>query len=141
MLIDAIKDQLKTRCPLLKHIGAAADFAAADKLARHQYPAAFVLPLGEQPQPSSMPPGTVQKLLVHFAVVIAISNVRDAAGAAALVDLNAVRPSVMQALYGWQPAGVAEPINFTGGQLQDLTNGVLWWQDSFSTVVFNRSTH
>lgn len=50
-----------------------------------------------------------------------------------LVELEALRRDVRNALLGWQPAGGTE-VEFRRGQAVAVeSNGVQWWQDIYST--------
>jgi hypothetical protein len=120
----------------LKKVSGAADLAAAESGLKHP-PAAFVLPLEERPGGNERDSGTLlQRNVVRFAVLLAVSNLRDAAGEQAQADLRALRPLVMGALIGWQPGASWNPLEFGGGRLLYLADRLLWWRDEFVTANY-----
>jgi hypothetical protein len=129
-------DRLKSQCPALKHVAGAADFATAEKLVRHQLPAAFVIPLVEEATPNAYATMAVsQRVTQRFGVILAVSNLRDLGGEAAINDLTNLRPSVLTALLGWQPDAGSDLVEFAGGRLLTLSEQVLWWQDDYRSAI------
>jgi hypothetical protein len=140
MLPATLIARLKLSCPLLKMVGGSADFGVAETALRNKLPAAFVIPLAEQASPNSSSTVLVsQRVNQQFGVVLAVSNLRDATGEKALADIYAVRQQVMTSLLGWVPAGEQTGMEFSGGQLQDMSDQVLWWQDIFNIDIYLRS--
>lgn len=133
MEADDFITRLKTHCALCKLVAGAAGFANAEAQLRNKIPAAFVLPLAESAEANELSSGISQRVAQRFGVVLAVSNHRDAGGEAALGDLAPVRSAVMTALLGWAVDGNHDPVEFAGGRLVDLSQGVLWWQDDFLT--------
>ena len=140
MLPATLITHLQSECPLLKKIGGSADFGVAETALRNKLPAAFVIPLAEQANPNTSATTLVsQRVNQQFGVILAVTNLRDATGEKALVDLAAVRQQVFAALSGWIPPGERSAMEFTGGQLQDMSDQVLWWQDDFNLDTYLRS--
>jgi hypothetical protein len=103
-------------------------------------PAAYVLPLAESARGPDMLGVHHQRLTQAFAVVLVISNLRDATGAAAVTDLAAKRTALRAALLGWVPdATNGEPVSFTSGRLMGLEDAQLWWTDEFQVLTDYRS--
>lgn len=95
-------------------------------------PSAYVLPLAETPEAPDLVGVQHQRLAVEFAVVVVVSNVRDATGAAAAAELATRRIAVRQALAGWIPdAATGEAVVFIGGRLLKFHEARLWWTDEF----------
>lgn len=132
--------KLAADCFLLTQVGGAADLEAAKAVLKNKLPAAFVVPLAEQASPNSSATLVVsQKITQQFGVVLAVSNLRDATGATAINDLFAVRQQLLQALIGWFPSGALNCMEFGGGQLLDMSDSVVWWQDIFNIDTYFRS--
>jgi hypothetical protein len=140
MLPATLIAHLENTCPLLKKVGGSADFGVAETALRNKLPAAFVIPLAEQASPNSSATTLVsQKVNQQFGVILAVSNLRDATGEKALADLAAVRQQVFAALLGWIPLGERSAMELSGGNLQDMSDQVLWWQDVFNIDTYLRS--
>ena len=65
--------------------------------------------------------------------VACIEKRADAKGAAANVDLEALRAAVRTALLGWS-APSCDPFEFAAGGLLAFRDGFLWWQDAYRTA-------
>lgn len=131
--------RLKAQVTALKIVAGAADFAAAAPEVK-QTPSAFVLELANRPTGNALATIAVsQENTVRFGVVIAVQNLRDPRGEKAHTDLRTLRESVMTALLGWQPDPDYDVVEYAGGQLLQLDNLVLWWQDDYLTRILERS--
>lgn len=132
--------RLKAECDLLAQVKGAADFASAKKQLKNKMPAAFVIPLADQPSSNSSATTVVsQKIVQNFGVIIAISNLTDATGEQAINDLFFTRQQLLLKLIGWIPAGAVNCIEFGGGHLMDMDDQVVWWQDIFNIDTYFRS--
>jgi len=138
MDIVPIIARIQSQCPLLRSVGGAAEFTDASLALKHQLPAAFVLPLSDDPQPNRLDNGISQRVNRRFGVVLAVKNLRDASGAAALSDLVPLRSQLIDALLGWVPDGLTDPCEYAAGRLLELSQQVLWWQDDFLTAFYLR---
>lgn len=133
-------DRLKSQCPLLKDVGGAADFAAAQEGLRNKVPAAFVVPLAEMATRNSAATMVVrQQVTQQVAVILAVSNLKDARGENALNDLHQVREQVFEKILGWAPPGTDSVMEFSGGRLLEMDNHVVWWQDDYVIDIQRRS--
>lgn len=81
----------------------------------------------------------VQENAQRFAVVMAVENKEDPRGAASGDALRDLRLLVITALLGWQPAADFDPCIYAGGQLLQMNDYTLWWQDEFITAAQLRS--
>ena len=131
-MISGLIDRLKT-VGALKLVGGAPAYAAAAEARPTALPAAYVLPLQEQPGANELACAVAQMVTASFGIALAITNVADAKGGGALLDIDALRKSVRQGLLGWTPDGAQFPMEFGGGALLGFKNGVLWWQDIYVT--------
>lgn len=140
MNLSAVVTRLQTQIASLRKVGGAADIPGAQESLK-QVPAAFVIPLAEVAGPNELESGAIsQQLSIRFGVLWAVSNLRDATGEAAQTDLETVREAGKTALLGWQPDTTMEPCEFAGGQLLQVADRVLWWQDVFVTGNYLRKT-
>lgn len=132
-VLAALSDRLSTLA-VLKLVSGAADFATAAESRPRILPAAYVLPLQEGAGSNALSAGGVAQLIAaSYGVALAVANVSDATGRAALLDLKTVRDALSPALLGWTPGDDLAPFEFGGGSLLGFHNGVLWWQDVYST--------
>lgn len=133
-------DRLKSQCLLLRDVGGAADFAAAQEGLRNKTPAAFVVPLAENATRNSSATLVVrQQVTQQFAVILAVSNLKDARGEKALNDLHQVREQIFEKVLGWSPPGTDSVMEFSSGRLLDMDNQVVWWQDDYVIDIQRRS--
>lgn len=112
--------------------------AAIDTLAAT--PAAYVQPLAETATEPDLAGTTHQRIAQDFAVVLVVSNLQDAAAAAAAAELHTRRLAVRTALLGWVPVPAqGEAVAFTGGRVLKFENQRLWWTDEFRVMTDYRS--
>lgn len=135
--LTIVANRIRAHCPDFIEVGGATDYVTA-VAASMATPAAFVVPLGEIPGDSDLDVGIAQRVTLHIGVVIAVQNMSDRAGAAALDDLAPARTAVRQALLAWTSAGFTDPWRMAGGRLLEMDNGVLWWQDDFAATYHVR---
>lgn len=133
MDINPVITHLKAGLAGVRQIGAAADLAAASDN-RLVTPALFVLPQGEQAVEDDIEGAFV--LRVTFLVVCVVANRRDAVGAAAQSDLDALRDQAHGALAGLLLPTAQVPPRFTRGSLLHFSDGALWWGDEFEVDLF-----
>lgn len=138
-LIDEVIAHLKTSVAALKKVAGAVDFASAGMDLKTNLPAAYVLPLAEKADPNQLADGVLQKVGARFGVVIAVSNLRDARGEQAHSGLDPLRSAVIAALLGWAPSDAHDPVEFVSGRILNFADGVLWWQDEFTTAYLLRN--
>lgn len=103
-------------------------------------PAAYVIPLAETADEPDLSGIHHQRLVQEFAVVLVVSNLRDATGDAAAADLQLKRSAVRVALLGWAPdASDGETVAFVSGRLLQFVDQRLWWTDEFRVMTHYRS--
>lgn len=143
MNLRPIIARLEDECPTLKLVGGAAQYERAVQ-ALAAYPAAFVMPAEDRAERSPFMSQTVeQRVASIFVVMLAVRNLADGEGAAAVEALEPVRIAVRDALLAWQPD---YPINdmdgceYEGGAIVAFHNGFLWWGERYLTAYTIRST-
>ena len=136
-IIARLKDRLQG---IARQVGEAAGLEAA-MAGVVSPPAAFVIPLADKGREMPVTGVTRQHITHLVGVVYCIENFRTATGAAAVVDLQALRDATWQALVGWVPdASNGEPVLFLGGELIQMEgDGRLWWADEFFFSSYYRS--
>jgi len=140
MDLDLVIQRLKAMATGLRQVGGTADLDAAIDGAPAT-PAAYVMPLTDDAQPSATTQVLRQTVLHRFAVVLVVNNRRDANGAAALSDLKPLRAALKTSLLGWVPdATTGEAVQYGAGRLLRLdANGRLWWSDEFVYQTYLRA--
>ncbi len=133
MDINPVVDHLRAGVAGIRQFGAVADLAAADE-ARLVAPALFVMPVAEQVADDDFDGDTV--LRATFMVVTVVANRRDAAGGAALSDLEAVRLATRGALDSLVLPFAQVPPRFVRGSLLRFSDAALWWGDDFEVDIF-----
>lgn len=120
----------------LKTVQGAAEFAAlrGEAPPRERQPAAYVLPLVDAAGRNDLVNAIRQNVVARFGVVLALGNLRDPHGATASVAIEGVRDAVRDALLGWAPTAEHDPVVYAGGRMVGLKDGVVWWQDDFTTA-------
>lgn len=139
MNLTPIIDRIRDEVPALKLVGGAAQFERALG-GLTALPAAFILPAAEAAEPSPFMDQLVQQQVgAEFSVLVAARNLADDEGAAAVEALEPVRVAIRAALLGWPPTDEHDSCEFRAGELVAFDNGVLWWQDRYSTAFLIRS--
>lgn len=136
MIPDEVIARLKAAldCPFAIVEGASELAAIVDQpLAT---PAAYVIVKEEASGENERVNGVLQRTEMDIGVVIVADNLSDASGAAASVDLEALKRFVRGRLIGWQPASAEDVLLHVGGQLVKARNGALWWEMTLSTAVY-----
>lgn len=139
MNLSAVIDRLKTSCPEFRVIGGMAEFDASLS-APTATPACYVLPQGDRADEAQGIKFAIQTVTVDFAILLCVRNAKGLHGQSAFDDLEPLRQSVRNAIYGYTPPDATAMISFTGGQLLDFQPGLMWWQDGYQTAHHIRST-
>lgn len=129
--------RLVASAPTLKLVEGAAEYAALKaNPPDSRRPAAFVVPLSEVAGPNVLVNAVRQRVAAQLGVVFAVGSLRDPRGEQARLDLEAVRAEARTALLGWAPTASHDPFEFLRGDLVDLRDGVVWWQDRYSSAFY-----
>lgn len=140
MQLAPIIAQLQAKVPALQFVGGAANLASLKTNAAVKTPAAFVIPVSENPRPNSTAGAVVQLVDERFGVVIWAKDVSDPRGEAAYDSgLAAIKSAVITALIGWQPDSTRMMCTEASGHAIDFINGSIWWQQDFMTSRIDRS--
>jgi hypothetical protein len=104
-------------------------------------PSAYAIPLTDTGRELAHTGPADQLITVLFGVLIVLDTARTAQGLDVLIELDAKRRQVRQALVGWVPdEDTGESVTFAGGELvQFQGDGRLWWSDEFLLTTYYRS--
>lgn len=156
IIAEQVRLRIKDVVEGVKFIGGAAAVAALKDTAI-SYPAVFVLTLSETGGANNLACMAVeQNRTQRLGIIIAVKNVKDASGNAAINDLQKLRLQIDDALTGWSPQLVdaitnlynyyfkpvvwVDPVMFASGRLLSLADGVVWWQDEYVTNYLRRAS-
>ena len=136
--IDVVKAKL-AEVNALKFIGEAADFQAAAENNPTITPAAYVIEMGETPEPNKLGDIIIQKVSTSVGIVLVVKNLTDAKGVAAGADMRILKREVKDKLYGFVPGEGCAPFERGNGHLLAFQKGHMWWQDLYLTSYYDRS--
>jgi hypothetical protein len=127
---------VKTRCASFgSRVAGAAEFKVLPEAANLTVPAAYVLPLDDNPGPNRSGTGYRQTVREGFAVVVVLSNTTDERGQAAVSSVHSLRAELWAALLGWQHEADAGPCEYEGGSLLHLDRARLYYQFEFAADI------
>lgn len=127
MLIEPIIAKLTTDCDLLSEIRLAYGVSTVEP---SQLPVAYVHPTKEEAEPSGYDNLVVQQLDCEFTVMFAVAVGSDA--------LDAVRDQVRNSLLGYVINSEYDAIEFSSGEILEISASVIWWRDSYVTKRYVR---
>jgi hypothetical protein len=97
-------------------------------------PAAFVLPLGEDAEPSAVATMFIrQRITEQVAVLLVFRHAGDVTGGRGRAGLEPLKGMTRNALVGWPPHPLLDPIEYRRGRLQGLRGGAVFYQMDFVT--------
>lgn len=142
MNLDTVIAHLRTYCPsFVGRVAGAARFKRMDETVNLPVPAAYVIPLDDNPGDRMSLNDVRQPLVESFAVIVAISNATDERGQASVNTAHdSIRAELWKALLGWQPDNLGSAsryrgIEYQGGNLLDLDRSRLWYQYDFGAEM------
>ncbi len=140
MWLQDVIARLKAQVTGMREIDGASSLDAAMRGAV-SCPSAYAIPLTETGRELAHTGPVDQLITVLFGVLIVLDTARTAQGLDVLIELEAKRRQVRQALVGWVPdEDTGEPVTFAGGELvQFQGDGRLWWSDEFVLTTYYRS--
>lgn len=143
MNLNPVISHLRTYCPSFGgRVSGAARYKLIDENNTLDVPAAFVIPLDDNPDARMSQNDIWQPLLDAFSVVVAVSNTVDERGHAAVNSAHdTIRSELWAALLGWQPDDLGggsryRGIEYQGGNLLALDRARLWYQYDFAAQMF-----
>lgn len=118
-----------------RQVGGAAEFARIRPEAL-PLPAAWIVRAADKARHAGE---RAEDVTLAFDVVIAIENVRDHKQGETDDILLKYRIAVKNLLLGWEIESDVRPIQFTGGQVLEYTDGDLYWRDryEFEALITN----
>ena len=129
MIIAPIITRLATICTLATAVREAPSINAALSA---DIPIIYVAPFSEVAEPSRY-----DNIIGHTIT----ATVQLTIGAAVAADaLEALRAQVFSALLGFIPATGYDAMEYENGDLVDITNGIIWWRDSYKFRYFVRQS-
>lgn len=140
MWLQDVIARLKAQVTGMREIDGASSLDAAMR-GTVSCPSAYAIPLTETGRELAHTGPVDQLITVLFGVLIVLDTARTAQGLDVLIELDAKRRQVRQALVGWVPdEDTGEPVTFAGGELvQFQGDGRLWWSDEFVLTTYYRS--
>jgi len=139
MRLKPVIDRLREQVPTLRIVGGGVDLAKLTTTPAT--PAAYVVPLRDNPQPNRGVNAVIQTVEHRFGVLLVVRDVSKAQGEAAHDDaLDELRQSVFAALLGWQHPDADGVLAYAGGGLQAFDGGVLYWAEEFTVDSQLRAT-
>jgi hypothetical protein len=137
-LTNLVAAQIKSNVTGMAFVGDAADLASIKREAM-KFPSAFVVPLAERGGANELSSGGVEQSRdPRIGVVYAVRNIKANKGAEALSDIELLRDAVDAVLFGWSPTTAHDPMLFANGKMLSMDNGVMFWQDEYTTSYLRR---
>lgn len=136
-MIGEIIERLKAEAsPPFALVEGAAELASLGNAQPNALPAMFVFSSEEAASENERANAVLQRMEIDVSVVVIAGNVSDPRGAAASVDVEALKRAVRKALVGWQPASAEDVITNVGGRLVRARDGLVWWELTFATATY-----
>lgn len=137
-LTELAATQIKDHVTGMAFVGGAADLASI-KREQMKFPSAFVVPLAERGGGNELATGGIEQSRdARIGVVYAVRNIKSNKGAEALSDIELLRVAVDDVLFGWSPTAAHDPMLFSAGKMLSMDNGVMFWQDEYTTSYLRR---
>ncbi len=127
-----VVERIRTGTTVFRVVDFAATFEALRARGLPALPASFVMPEAEATAPNKLASGVSQEVTVRFAVWLFAKYAGDALGGRAIDLLKPLRDPLFEALLAWQPAGADGVVEFAGGRMAQLSDGILVWRDAFA---------
>lgn len=137
-MLNLVKPQIAS---VFDEVGTAANVRKAMSQPLHRNNAAFVVPVSNRPMTNSRDVDMgrpIQEFIVTFGVVIGLRAINDPTGEKTLAQLESLRSSLRESLFGWKPDEAHERVILGNGDLIGFTSDGLWWIDRFSTNTWYR---
>lgn len=137
MNLNTIINHIRQHCPSFGgRVAGAARFQRLDEDANMAVPAAYVIPLDDEPGEAMSLNGDYQMLIDGFAVVVALSNVPDERGQTAVTSAyDAIRAELWAGLVGFRPSDNYNAIYYRGGNLLEMDRSRLWYEYDFAAEM------
>ena len=135
-----VADYLRSTVPAFVSVGLARDLATVRR-ETIRWPSAWVIQLAETAGDNRYASDDMieQPVTARIAVIMAVRDIADRAGARAATDLQPLREAVMLGLGRFIPQDADQAFRFSRGQLVSGVDaqGGMFWQDEF-TLRFDR---
>ena len=132
MNLNIIIGQLRAQIPAFENrVAGAAKFSILPEASNLLVPAAYVIPMDENPERNQSGNGYRQTVQEGFAVIVALSNKADERGQAATMSVHDMRALLFKSLLGFQPGEKYDVIEYEGGNLLHMDRARLYFQFEF----------
>jgi hypothetical protein len=145
MNIDAVIQQIRQYSQTLAKdtragqtcVAGAAELAQIVDKAWLARPAAYVVPLADEPEGNVSMNGLDQVVTERIAVVVDMDNTADQRGQVASSSVETIRADLFRCLLNWWPswANANKGFAYAGGQLVHMDRERLHWQFEFSLKI------
>ena len=133
-MIEIIIQALKENKALgLKQVMEVADIAETTKAI--QTPSALLAYVGDQALTTNALGPTRQQLTRRVAIVLAVASINEQHGSNASVVMEDLRAKVRTHVLGIKLEEPHTPLQYDQGRLMEFQNGVLIWQDEYTTTT------
>lgn len=124
---------LRERCPSFGgRVAGLAEYDSLTERANMTLPAAYVVPLADDPSPPESTANAYRQILQdNFGVIVVLAN-QDRRGQAAYDQVHMMRAELWAALLGWEPSDEHGPCHYEGGEIVAMTRSFLVWKYEFS---------
>ncbi|MCR9218929.1 MAG: hypothetical protein NXI21_01765 [Alphaproteobacteria bacterium] len=121
---------------LLKSVDGAISFQAlaARPPQRHGTPAAFVIPIAQRAEPSSLVNAVRQRTTQRFGVLLALAGRNRPRGDGLSEELEEIEAAVKGVFRGWQATEEHEPAEHRRSATSAFANGLLFYLIEFETA-------
>jgi hypothetical protein len=132
MNLEAVIEHIRARAPIFaQRVAGAAQFKILPEAANMPVPAAYVVPLDENPDQQQSSNSYRQTVEDSFAVIVVLSNTADERGQGAITSVHDIRKILFQTLVGWEPGDDYDQIEYDGGALLQMDRARLYYQFEF----------
>ena len=133
-MIEIIIQALKENKALgLKQVMEVADIAETTKAI--QTPSALLAYVGDQALTTNALGPTRQQLTRRVAIVLAVASINEQHGSNASVVMEGLRAKVRTHVLAIKLGESHTPLQYDRGRLMEFQNGVLIWQDEYTTTT------
>ena len=133
-IIERLRERMKDEFALID--GASELAAVVDTKRPPASPACFVVSMQEEAGDNERMTNVLQRVEMDVAVVLVVSNLTDATGAAARKDIEPLKRQLRETLLGWKPDGAEDVLTLVSGRMTNSKGGTFWWEELFATAYF-----
>lgn len=143
MNLEPIIEALRDRAPSFDgRVFGAGKWAGLERDEAPDYPAAYVVPISEDPEEQRSVNGYSQVVVNRFAVMVLVSQEEDERGQQATGAIDSLEKEIFKAILNWQqtPKTQFSEIVFDGAQALYMDSARLIWQLDFTFETYLDAT-